>query len=358
MNSTYIDYLSMRIMDYRTPTELIECFLQLNPDDFSGCTPDYHYRGALRFAHITVYYNGTPQMGMCVEMTGQGCQEYCSSLKDPGAIIRLFHCLGTSDSVARLDIAFDDHDGPLDLDLILQKADASEIRTRCQTIRSFKSHTGNKASTLYIGSEKSEYMARIYNKAAETNTDGHWIRAEETLRKNLANIFIRNFLNSVDPTTPMDDQLECFAQQGAQLFLGRIAFIDKDDSNISRCSVCEWWTGFLETATPLKITTNSRNTDDSRTNAWLEKVVAPSLAAMVLIQGPSSLIELLSFGIDACFKPYSSYRFQRSIYEASGRVPFLDLGGETKAECLHSIYSAIGLLLEENSKQEGSENCA
>ena len=353
MNYASIDFLIMRIMGYDTPLELIEYFLQLNPNDFVSCKPDYHYRNALKFGHITVYYNGNLKMGMCIEMTGQGCKEYCDLQNDPGAIIRLFHCLGPADAVTKLDLAYDDMEGKLDLSLIKSKACTKEIRTRSQDIRSLQNLNGKNGYTLYVGSSKSEYSIRIYNKAAESHCDEHWVRAEEVLRKPLANLFVRQFTASIDPDTSMEEQLALFFEQGAQLFLKRVAFIERTDSNISRCPVSHWWAEFLETATPLQLSTSSPRPDSDASKHWLERVVAPSLAAEILILGPEFLIKLILMGIRANLKPNSNYVYRCSCYRAAGRSPAMELRESVGLDCLQAIYAAIGQYLEKNTVEGG-----
>ena len=73
------------------------------------------YRNGIYFGSISILYDGNPDMGVCLDMSGQGCrtfEEYGS-----GDFIGLFRLFSQDDRfhITRLDVAFDDHTRILDI---------------------------------------------------------------------------------------------------------------------------------------------------------------------------------------------------------------------------------------------------
>lgn len=131
-------------------------------------------------------------MGICLEMSGSGCRAF--EQYGHGDWLKLLHeildCEGRV-SVTRLDLAYDDQIGLLDIDRIRQDVEdrnyVSKSR-KAQFIWSDDQDEDIQGLTIEIGSRKSEVLVRIYNKAAERgfDHDRHWIRVELQLRKSRA----------------------------------------------------------------------------------------------------------------------------------------------------------------------------
>lgn len=156
------------------------------------------YRNGLYFGSISIYYDGNPGMGICLDMSGQGCrafEEYGS-----GDFIGLFQLFQQDDrfNITRLDVAFDDHTGILDIRQIFcdsdeQKQDEGQhfvSRFRIWDIHK-KFKNGRPGASVVHGSEKSDVLIRIYDKAAERGLpkEQHWVRVELQLRKERASQF-------------------------------------------------------------------------------------------------------------------------------------------------------------------------
>lgn len=154
------------------------------------------YRNGLYFGSISILYDGNPGMGICLDMTGQGCrafEEYGS-----GDFIGLFQLFSQDDRfhITRLDVAFDDHTGILDIRQLFHDTDdqdgeqqfVSKFR-KSKIEKSFKD--GRPGVSIYHGSEQSEIMLRIYDKAAERDLpeEQHWVRVELQLRRERASQF-------------------------------------------------------------------------------------------------------------------------------------------------------------------------
>lgn len=136
-------------------------------------------------------------MGICVNLSGAGCRAFESY--GHGDWFRLFgYFFRDHDFVAftqhkfqsynitRLDLAYDDHTGLLDIYQI-----EKDTRDRYYVSKSTKSKItwsddqdhDIQGLNIQIGSDKSDVVVRIYDKAAERGfKDRHWIRCELQLR--------------------------------------------------------------------------------------------------------------------------------------------------------------------------------
>lgn len=127
-------------------------------------------------------------MGICLDMSGQGCREFENVSGNDW--LKFLYDICDRDfktNITRLDLAYDDHTGILDLNRI-----ACDVRDRYYTSPSKKSQiiwsddqvNDVKGLTVYIGSKSSDVMVRIYDKAAEREfgSELHWVRVELQLR--------------------------------------------------------------------------------------------------------------------------------------------------------------------------------
>ncbi len=147
------------------------------------------YRDRFYFNCISIHFNGRDDMGVWVEMSGQGCRafEQLSKLNDAWPDIFAF-ITDNQLKITRLDVAYDDHDGLLDINRIVQDTQNGEFvskSTYWETVLS------SKGSTVQIGSPKSDVLIRIYDKARERNCEPgeHWIRCEIQMRDDRASKF-------------------------------------------------------------------------------------------------------------------------------------------------------------------------
>lgn len=140
-------------------------------------------------------------MGICVNLSGTGCRAFESY--GHGDWFRLFgyffrdHDFVASTqyklqsyNITRLDLAYDDHVGLLDIYQI-----EKDTRDRYYVSKSTKSKIiwsddqdeDIQGLNVQIGSDKSDVVVRIYDKAAERGfKDRHWIRCEIQLRHDRA----------------------------------------------------------------------------------------------------------------------------------------------------------------------------
>ena len=206
----------------------------------------YGYSKRITYEGVSILYDGhTPAMGVMVDMSGQGCRTF--ETVGTGNWESLFELIkrGHSDqymNITRLDIAYDDHEGLLNITKICNDTEVGHYISR---MRSFGVINSNKGKTVSHGSKISNVFIRIYNKAKERGyTDGrHWIRFELQLRKENALGFIQN-----------DADI-------GKKFLGvvynylRYVKPSKTDTNKRRWPDALYWQKFMQSAEKIRIYT-------------------------------------------------------------------------------------------------------
>lgn len=158
----------------------------------------YGYRDCLFFENIRIHYNGREDMGVCVEMSGKGLrawEQYGNSDYNLIFSLILEHYSDNTDkremNITRLDIAYDDFSGLIDLDNLVFETQKLNFVSR---FRDWQVVAGSKGSSVNHGSTSSSVYIRIYDKKAEQQREDieHWVRCEMQLRKNCALGFIMN----------------------------------------------------------------------------------------------------------------------------------------------------------------------
>lgn len=187
------------------------------------------YLNRAYFDGISIHYGGRDEVW--VEMSGQGCRNF--ETNGHGNWEALFECVsGDRDyHVTRLDVAFDDHTGLLDIDRLYLDTYDGCFKSKYQYWEVTASSDGK---SIYHGSPRSDLRFRIYDKAAERKRVGeHWIRFEMQLRDDRAQQFI--------------DQL--LLKPVGEIFFGVLRnylnYYDRtNDTNKSRWKMAEWWQAF------------------------------------------------------------------------------------------------------------------
>ena len=193
------------------------------------------YRQRYFFENISILFDGAEKMGVCVDMSGTGCRTFETYSQISWLELMDILVYGTGDyNVTRLDMAFDDRTGILDIDDLREDTDDHLYVSRSRT---WKVEYGSQGTTIYHGSPKSDMYIRIYDKAAERGLDNvHWIRVEMQMRDEIAKGFIDGLM--IHPT-------------GVQ-FRGvlhnylRYVVNPGTDENMSRWPMAEYWDQLLE----------------------------------------------------------------------------------------------------------------
>jgi len=236
-NIVLYDWLSFT-SKVHSPDELINA-LGLGHVPWSETKGARGYRDRKYFSCISIHYNGRDDMGVWVEMSGQGCRtfESLSTIKWED----LFKFIHKNDlHMTRLDVAFDDHTGILPMDEIISDAQAGMFVSR---MNYWETVLSSKGATVQIGSPQSKVLIRIYDKAAERgyDSDVHWIRCEMQLRDSRAFEFTKIEMP--------------IGQAFAGVLLNYLRFVepDPDDSNKHRWPMKDYWAALVGDAEKISI---------------------------------------------------------------------------------------------------------
>ena len=291
-----VDWLTFSVKE-QDPAKVIREYLGLDPELFQDAGYGLlGYNRVLRFSDICVCYEPRENdffrdMGVCVSMSGNGCRafETMSKLTQAGqdsVFPTLFQLLAADETanVSRIDIACDDREGFLNMEEIVEKVQANEINSRMtkrSVIVSFDG-TQRSGSTIYLGAPSSDFRVRIYDKALEEGVDGHWIRVELVMRHKNAAAFVEQ-MNSAPSVGKL----------AAQVVNDKFSFIERDDSNITRCTVCGWWRSFVDELESVRLVARCVVQHSvERIENWIESQVGPSLAVILNTLGWPHLFEL------------------------------------------------------------------
>ncbi len=151
------------------------------------------YMDRLTFGGVNIHYNGREDMGVWLEMSGQGCRTFESfGSGDYDGLFRYVLENPEELHITRLDVAFDDHSGILDMEqLKVDTLNDSYISKWSGGSARIGHGESRGQDTIEFGSMKSAIFLRIYNKAAERGfSDRHWLRVELQMRDERARSFL------------------------------------------------------------------------------------------------------------------------------------------------------------------------
>lgn len=173
-----------------SPEEII-LLLGLENCSFIVTNGAHGYAERLYYDNVSIHFNGRDDMGVWCELSGQGCRVFETfGNADYNSIFSLI-CSNTIEKnmkLTRLDIAYDDHDGILD---ILTVANDTLKSNYLSKSTEWEVTYTSKGTSVYIGSPSSLVRIRIYDKARERGlTDGSvWTRVELQLRDERAKLY-------------------------------------------------------------------------------------------------------------------------------------------------------------------------
>lgn len=248
-----LDSKSLILIDWLTfssrfedPFELVK-FLHLEHLNFLISSGGYGYKYSLRCGHISILYDNGSSYPTCVNLSGQGCREFEDS--SDLSFFDLFKILDDNSeafNITRLDVAFDERDGLLDINRI-----AMYIRGGWYVSRSryWVVTDSSKGTSCEIGSPKSDYRIRIYDKASERGYSQEdnikWVRIEMQLRDDRAVAYVKAMLKGISSGELFSGVLNNYL---------RFVEFNPDDSNKSRWIVADWWDSVIaDVVTKIKL---------------------------------------------------------------------------------------------------------
>lgn len=205
------------------------------------------YKQRLYWNCISIHYDGNDDMGVWLELTGQGCRAFETyGNGDYEALFREVLANPGEMKLTRLDVAYDDisdenNVGILD---IMQLCDDTRDQSFISRFGEYQVIYGSKGNSINHGSMKSEIFVRIYDKAMERGfTDGrHWIRVEIQLRRDRALAFVK--------------QPGSIGQKFAGVLLNYLRYIEQPeeaDTNRWRWPMKCYWEQLIQSAEKIKL---------------------------------------------------------------------------------------------------------
>ncbi len=273
LNQFLIDWaaLTFKLND---PQEVIS-IIGLKPSLFTELDRGIHgYRKSLRYGSIGIFYDGQSNMGCHVVMSGQGCRQYEGQFENNPWFDLFTKALSSNANFTRLDLAYDNVDGALDLamlkDAIINRQIRSRFRNASENINFIlgrEVQNQDDGRTIYFGKRSSRVFMRFYDKAAQMKTFFFWNRAEIELK---------------DKRAQKAASLLVSGLPVGQLFVGvlneYLAVINLDDSNISRCSNQLWWSSWLQSTEKIRLTTSKAIKTVEEAMEYVKKQYSPTLA--------------------------------------------------------------------------------
>lgn len=250
-NTITIDYAAF-VWDTKTVSEAIHA-LGLSASTWTTKAGHYPYAHIQRAGNISIAYDNYDERGVFVTLTSQGCREFENNSSigwtDLFGIIR-----GGEGHMTRLDIAFDDRTGLLDMQQMKHDRNAANYRSLLSYTAEHRSHKENiMGMSLYFGAKGSNTNIRIYDKDAEQGGLGtHWIRVELQLRDAYADTVVKSGLS-----------IPCIFSSVLKKYL---VFLQPNptDSNKCRWPVAPYWNTLLEGAQTLTLSCHKDTRSDGQ----------------------------------------------------------------------------------------------
>ena len=187
---------------------------------------------------ITAEMKARTDMGVCLNLSGPGCR--CFEEHSTVGWLSLFEMIDKyHGNITRLDIAYDDHMGVIDIYRFAYDIKERNYRSKAKyadVLWSDDQETDIQGITVYIGKKSSDVLIRVYDKAAERGfKDRHWIRVELQLRHDRAVAALQQLL-----------QRESIGVVGAGILRNYLTVcVPSGDSNKSRWPVAYYWERIL-----------------------------------------------------------------------------------------------------------------
>lgn len=183
---------------------------------------------------ITAEMKARNDMGVCLNMSGQGCRTFEEHSK-VGWFDLIKRILQHNGHITRLDLAYDDHMGVIDIYRFAHDIYDRNYRSKAKFAEvhwSDNQENDIQGMTVYVGKKSSDVLIRVYDKAAERGYDDqHWVRVELQLRDQRADEACRRLF-----------QKESIGVVAAGILRNYLTIcIPTDDTNKSRWPTAYYW---------------------------------------------------------------------------------------------------------------------
>lgn len=314
-----VDWLTFTDFVHKTPQDVM-AFLGLHEDKipwayeqkFRNGYPEHFFWNNITIsfgADNEKFYSDSTKvrnnMGICVNMSGQGCRAFETEGGDWLFLLKQFQfdlpwelvenlpeafCRAFKDrhyfNVTRLDLAFDDHNGLLDIrriEMDTRERNYVSKSTKSEIVWSDDLREDIQGLSIGIGSKKSDIYVRIYDKAAERGyKDRHWVRVELQLRDDRAIVAMARILHTQHVGRTVSGILQNY-----------LTFrVPSADTNKSRWPVAYYWERVIGTMERISLWLKPGEPYNIRkSEVWLKKQYGALISTLSEIQDPMELVE-------------------------------------------------------------------
>lgn len=265
------------------------------------------YKSGVVFEGIRILYDGNEDMGIHVDMSGEGCRTF-ENISDSNWV-ELFQLLITdyaaNVNITRIDLAVDDFEGYFRIPTLIKYLKKGHVTSRFKLARRINSiviKTGEEIGhTLYFGSPTSDIQVRFYEKNIEQEMKGNevpvdvevWNRTEIQARNERAKAFVYMIAHeAMDLGKLITGTLKNYIQFRKE---------DKNDKNKSRWPLARFWVKFLGDCEKIKLTLRPVSHSIEKKFKWVDTSVTKTLAmlAMAFPEGSTEMInDFINDGFD------------------------------------------------------------
>lgn len=222
-----------------------------------------------------------PEAGLHIRLPASALSEY-----QDGYWLLLNILLNNGGRFTRLDIAYDDTSGLVDLDVIAHHWHTGEVVTRFRSMVEYREAVKlgqgqAELSGLTFGSRQSQSYLRIYDKALEQRKKGrpdtpdHWTRLELELKDEKATAVVTELLKR------SGDEPRAVYLVGLLTGLFDLVLSPGGDTNKSRWARPDWWKKFISGCEKVRLSLAKIDRTIEQVKGWFQKFVAP-MAAVIL----------------------------------------------------------------------------
>lgn len=279
----------------------VAAFLGLETQDWNADLTSslcYEFRaacGGISIHYTTPFYDSSASgkkrnLGFCVEMSGQGVRFFETfgkgSVPD---LLRQILAFSTKYgwNCSRLDLAYDDFTGLINLSVMADQAQVYAFTSRSQSRKIFRESSSDPeadAITVCHGSRSSNIFIRCYDKRLERSRLDvpHWVRLEIQFRHENA-IGVIKFLQA-------DSVGNVFSGVLSNYLIYRDP--NPSDSNKRRWDVSPWWEKLLRGIAPIMITekkTVEYNFEDVQ--KWVHGTMSSAVKTLLALEGDSAFLD-------------------------------------------------------------------
>lgn len=253
----------------------------LTNDFFEKDAPGLNY-----YSHTKRYRSGSflafseDRADLCLCITQKALDRL-----EPKWLARLVYRLNKLENfkVTRLDVYFDDYARVLNTFVIEQTLQAGLHPSKSTQRKIIRSWDGNRleSDTIYIGSQHSEFFARIYDKSLESEQKQNCMRLEFQMRSDTAGAFFSELIYN-----PYDQ----WGARAMGLMLSKFDFVERTGPRRDKTKRrLDWWHKLVASAASIPWRVSQVKAKLLSTIAWAEDVLPTTFHMLATVFGVDGL---------------------------------------------------------------------